>query len=555
MGTNLARRDRAHLAARKSERRVEVGVRIHGLAASEQQVFAACADGRVRVFDVDLKPLADWPAPSPGEVALDAQGHLWIVDTEAGVVRRFEAKGRRLPQEVRFPAGILPADVAVTPDQRLLVADRGTNRQVRIYRHLDTAPALERTLGEPGGVFAGPKSGAFGDRRFLAPIGVGGDARGNLYVACGPYAGTHGGTAILQSYAPDGRLNWRVLSTEWLDTVDVDRATDATALFGSKYRYALDLARPPGRQWSLEAITLHPNKYPDDPRLKSAALGGVWHRWLHGRRYLFFPDMNGGSLFVFRFDPEHEGEIAVFCAQLGTKELWVDQNGNGRKDPGESTPNPSGETRGWFVEANGTVWQATLRNGLFEHPLAEILASGVPVYRAASRQSHPMPAPFTELRRVVYDRTHDTMFLAGSTKEARAEHWKPMGPNLVRYDDWRSARRLAWHEVLPHEKGKGGHESFEPFDFAVEGDFVFVVYAGRLPSRQWPTGTVLVLARQDGRHVGHFQPDGTRAGAVPMDALQDMVHSLNVFRRANGEYLVWIEDDGYTKNVLYRWQP
>lgn len=73
-----------------------------------------------------------------------------------------------------------------------------------------------------------------------------------------------------------------------------------------------------------------------------------------------------------------------------------------------------------------------------------------------------------ELRRLVYDRAADSMYLGRSTREAHAEHWKPMGPNLIRYDKWRDERHAAWHEVLPHEQAKSGHEFYEPFDFAVE---------------------------------------------------------------------------------------
>lgn len=555
MGTNLARRERADIAARKTEKRVEIGVRIHGVAATEERVFAACDDGRVRVYDVELQAVGEWPAPAPGELAADAAGTVWVIDREARVVRRFDAQGKALAQVVRLPAGGIPADVAITPAGRLLVADGGVNRQVLIYRNLEREPELEGTLGERGGVYGGAVPGAVGEGRLIAPIGVGGDAQGNLYVACGPLGGAHGGTAMVQSYSSQGRLNWRVMSTEWLDTVDVDRTTDGGVAYGSKYRYTLDWSRPAGQQWALAAITLHPEKYPEDPRLKSAAIGGVWHRVLRGRSYLYMPDMNGGNLYVFRLDPPREGEIAVFCAQISTKEVWVDGNGNGRKDAGESAPHVTGETRGWYVEANGGVWQAPLRGGIFYYPLAEIQANGVPVYRQAERKSYPTPAPFTELRRIVYDRGADTLYLAGSTAQDKAEHWKPMGPNLARYDGWHGERRLTWHEVLPHEKGKGGHESYEPFDFAVEGDYVFVVYAGQLPSRKLPPGTVMVFDKRDRRYLGHLQPEGLRTGAVPMDALQDMVHSLNVFRRANGEYVVFIEDDGYTKNLIYRWRP
>jgi len=551
----LARRDRVNIASRKLEKRVEVGRKISGVAASGERVFAACDDGRVRLFNMELEPVGDWPAPSPGEMAIDGSGNLWIIDNAARVVRRFDADGMALPQVLRFADGVIPVDVAVTTDGRLLVVDGGRNRQVLVFHQLNTGPELERTLGEKGGAFAGDRPGVFGDLRFIAPTAVGGDAEGNVYVACGPYANTHGGTAIIQSYAPDDRLNWRVMSTEWLNTVDADRTTDGTALYGSKYRYSFDTDLPPGRQWRLEALTLHPDKYPDDPRLQSAKVGGVWHRVIGGRRYLFMPDMNGGNLYVFRFDPENEGEIAVFCAHISTKELWVDQNGNGTKDADETADNLTGETRGWYVEENGTVWQATRRSGIFTYPLENFLESGVPAYRIADRKQFPTPEPFIELRRIVYDRAEDTMYLGGSTKSAAAEHWKPMGPNLARYDQWHGERRLAWHEVLPHGKSKGGHQSHEPFDLAMEGDHIFVVYVGVLPSLNLPAGTVMVFARSDGRHLGHFKPTGTRTGAVPMDALQDIVHSMNVYRRADGEYFIFIEDDGYTKNMLYRWKP
>jgi hypothetical protein len=554
-GRLLARRDRADIASRKPERKVEVGDEIRGVGTSADRVFAASIDGKVHVFDHELQPLGQWEAPSPGELCVDAQGRVWIIDTSARVVRCFDAQGRRLKPEIMNVEGVIPADVAITTDNRLLLADAGTNRQVRVYHHLDTTPELERTFGEKGGVFAGPKPGLFGDQRFITPVGVGADAQGNLYVASGPYGKTQGGTALIESYAPNGKLNWRVLSTEWLDTMAADREADASVLYGSKYRYTLDLHDGNAARWSVAALTLHPDKYPEDPRLTVGACGGVWHRRLHGKPFLFFPDMNGGNLFFYRFDPEHEGEIAVSCGQLSTKELWLDANGNGRRDVDEVTTHSSGETRGWFVDEQGSLWQATRSAGIFEYPLAGISDRGVPQYSIATRRSFPMPEPFTELRRIVYDSASDVMYLAGSTTVDAASHWKPMGPNLVRYEQWRQQRRVAWHLVMPHDAAGSKHESFEPFDFSVEGACVFVVYAGRLPSQNLPPGTVMIFDRNDKHLLGHLQPEGLRSGAVPMDALQDMVHSLNVHRCLNGEYLIFVEDDGYTKNLMYRWKP
>jgi hypothetical protein len=63
------------------------------------------------------------------------------------------------------------------------------------------------------------------------------------------------------------------------------------------------------------------------------------------------------------------------------------------------------------------------------------------------------------------------------------------------------------------------------------------------------------VVREDRTHVPIFQPDGIRDGHVPMDALQDVVQSITADHRADGEYWVWIEDDGYTRSLLYRWSP
>lgn len=100
--TFLARRERADIANRKFEQRVEVGVRIHGVCASEKRVFAACADGLVRVFAVDLSPLGPWSAPAPGEMALDGRGNLWVIDSADRVVRRFRRR-RRVYQKRALP--------------------------------------------------------------------------------------------------------------------------------------------------------------------------------------------------------------------------------------------------------------------------------------------------------------------------------------------------------------------------------------------------------------------------------------------------------------------
>jgi hypothetical protein len=65
------------------------------------------------------------------------------------------------------------------------------------------------------------------------------------------------------------------------------------------------------------------------------------------------------------------------------------------------------------------------------------------------------------------------------------------------------------------------------------------------------TGRVEVFRTRDGSAVGHFEP-GDEVGEV---GLQDIRETLTAHRRADGEYIVFIEDDYKSKVVMYRWKP
>ena len=65
------------------------------------------------------------------------------------------------------------------------------------------------------------------------------------------------------------------------------------------------------------------------------------------------------------------------------------------------------------------------------------------------------------------------------------------------------------------------------------------------------TGHVEVFRTSDGTSVGHFEPS-PEVGEI---GLQDIEECLRAVRRADGEYLIFLEDDFKAKNVLYRWRP
>jgi hypothetical protein len=164
-------------------------------------------------------------------------------------------------------------------------------------------------------------------------------------------------------------------------------------------------------------------------------------------------------------------------------------------------------------------------------------------------QTFPHPEGFLEVKRLRYEAATDTLYLGGTSSEDKNQHWKPMGPVLARYDGWlHGARKRRWQVVLPYGRGAAGHESCEPMGFDVAGDFIFAPYTGASKEEGVKTGRVEIFRSSDGSAVGHVEP-GPEVGEI---GLQDLRETLTAHRRANGEYVVLLEDDAKSKVVMYR---
>ena len=61
-------------------------------------------------------------------------------------------------------------------------------------------------------------------------------------------------------------------------------------------------------------------------------------------------------------------------------------------------------------------------------------------------------------------------------------------------------------------------------------------------------------AVSDGTAVGVFDP-GPTVGGVENTGWIDILTGITAFKRANGEYLVFVEEDYKAKVLLYRWRP
>ncbi len=547
---------------------------IAGLAASETRLWVSCPyDGTIKVFAADtLQRLAAWPVERAGSLAWATNGVLWVLQ-EGGAgqgarVRAFAADGQALRQEIVFEPSVEPAAICLATAGRLLVADDGPRQQALIFDSLGAAPRQVGALGCAGGIHAG-RPGAFDALKFNRPRALACDAQGTVYVA--HHGSTGGGSTVLEAYGQPDRLLWRLCGLTFVDMADVDPADD-TQVYTKEERFALDYSRPRGHEWACRGYTVHRLRYPDDPRLHIWS-AGAWVRRLAGRPFLFVNDMNGEHLQVYRFGTEADGETAIPSALFAQRHLgkdgwppnqpargewlWRDANGNGGFDAGEYATRGDADApaaQGWWVDDAGGVWLAGETRGIRYFPLLGLDAHGNPRWDYAGMRTFPQPAGFKQIKRLRYVPATDTLFLGGTTDDHGNQHWKPMGPVIARYDGWLKADGRAasrWQIVAPYERGSNGHTSCEPMGFDVAGDFVFVPYTGASQALSFKTGRVEVLRQADGGPVGHFEPSAD-VGEI---GLQDIRECLRAHRRADGEYVVFLEDDYKAKVLIYRWRP
>lgn len=546
---------------------------VTGLWADDRLVYVSNPwGGEVRVYDAESMALVRrWPVQRPGPMAMDEAGTLWILQApdsdHASSVQRYTTAGKLLPQKIAFPDGVVPTSLCFDRRGRLLVSDDGVGQQIRIYTDLDKAPRLSGTFGTTGGIYAGTP-GEFGDLRFNRPSALGCDGAGNIYVAS--HGSSGGGSTVLESYTPSGKLNWRLFGLEFVDRADVDPASDVD-VFTKEEHFRMDYTRPAGRQWAYKGYTIHRFRYPEDPRLHIWS-AGAWVRRIEGRRFLFVTEMNARYLQVYRFSPQTDGEIAIpsglFAGRRIQKKdgwplhqpakgewVWRDHNGNGAFDEGEYDTRSGSDApgyQGWWVDSAGTVWQATETAGIRQFPLQGLDTKGNPVWTYRTMRTFPRPTKLARVKRLRYDPEHDTLYLGGTTAEHRNQHWKPMGPVICRYDGWsRADRTLRWRIVAPYEKGSSGHSSCEPMGFDVAGDYLFVPYTGASRAMGVRTGHIEVFRLADGSPVGHMEPS-PEIGEI---GLQDIRECLRAHRRADGEYLIFLEEDWKAKILMYRWRP
>jgi hypothetical protein len=554
---------------------------IRGLAATESELYVSNTyANQVVVLDaLTLHRLRSWSLQSPGKLAVDTDGTLWVIQgfgSAAGpTIVHYTAAGGLLSSGVPLPASTVPVDVAISPAGQLLIADNGPSQQILVFsKAAHGQPVLTGSIGTRNGIYHAT-AGMPGRLRFNGITAIAFDRTGNLYVAqngSGPRASGSalvGQGAVIESYKyANLALNWTLQGLLFVDSGTFDPLNPNVVYSGSK-RFTLDYSRPAGQEWSYAGFTLNRFKYPDDPALhvNRAVRGEPMVRIVNGQRLLYTLDQQAHYLMVYRFNAATDGEIAIPAGMLtqvpltGTwpagqpsygEWMWRDTDGDGVVEANEIKGNPStGNTVAngyWWVDENGAVWLGTLASGIRKMPLQGFDAQGNPIYSYASAVQYPMPAPFTRIARVNYFAATDTMYITGYTTDylkdpADNTHWKEAGRVLMRYDNWSSGTPTrTWGHALPWVTNTTPQQT--TVSIAVAGDYVFVA--------ELYTPKIDIFDNRTGAYVGALTP-GAAVGRTT--GWVDVYMGISAVKRGNGEYVVLVEDDARAKFLMYRWKP
>jgi hypothetical protein len=516
---------------------------ITGVSANELFVVAAVYQAnKVYVYDTALNLLRTISVDRPYYATPDNSGNVWVVQgadkNNTPKILEFNANGDATGKEISGFAD--PRSLQISKKGQLIVGDNGTNQQVFFY-DISTEPVLVETFGQKGGIGAGIPGQVQPDK-FSGIIYAGTDSLDNLYVI------TDLEGAIVRRFDQDRNLVWQKYGLAFVDMADTDPYNE-NHIYSCEERYLMDYSKENGEEQEYAACTLDPYKYPDDPRIHMALDGGVWIRRINGQKFMYVGEMYSGFIFIYRFNEATDGEIAIPCGAIMNHSrfcygltgewpagqprvgafIWRDKNGNGRFEENEYESKTS-QISVANVDDFGNVYMEGLRyleiQGLDEF--------GSPIYSFKNIVDMGIPEPFDGVRKAVYDSKWDAMYLTGTTSETTSSY--NVGPVFAVYPDWSKGNRTPlWTKT--YNRPYAG--------FAAKSDYFFAAYA--YDNSKW---SIDVFSAKDGSEVGNLAPQQlVQFGWI------DIPWGIIAEQRANGEYLVFREDDYIAKTAIQRWNP
>lgn len=236
--------------------------------------------------------------------------------------------------------------------------------------------------------------------------------------------------------------------------------------------------------------------------------------------------------------------------------IWSDENGDGDMQAGEYTPAPFG-SQALMVDSRGDIWVNTGgwesgRGKITRIPFAGLTRCGAPKWDVSKATSTLIPtnSGIQYLSKLHYDAATDRMYLGVWTKSHPfpGGGWEQMsvGAVMQRFDSWSKVPKFVWETTVMAE----GLLGRDPGCWSIETDYGFIAYTLRRDGVDRIAVDVYRLS--DGVRIGRFLPT-VEVGSVT--GWIDMNDAVQSHRRADGTYVVFIEEDWMAKGIYYLWKP
>ncbi|NPT37076.1 SMP-30/gluconolactonase/LRE family protein [Paraburkholderia xenovorans] len=496
---------------------------ITGLATVGSLLYASDFFGnRVRVFTTDGVWQRDINVSSPGALALDNAGNLWVARQSAGAIVEFSPAGALL-NTIQMPAASRPSALYFdAASGQLMVGDQGPDMNIKRYAIAGT-PTLAGTFGIQGGYLdttSGIK-GQVGDKRFTRVVGIGKDAAGNLYVLNNPWGGGwdlgRNGATDLHAYDTAGNLEWKLQSLNFEAVAAPDPSTDGAYFYSGTHIYTGTAGG------TFVANTVDPFTYPSDPRLNMNDTQRDEHFGqlvtVGGNRILVASGQNPGIFYFFHFNPA-SGYIAIPDASI----------------PGTAFNTNVQVTGGFCIDSKGDVWAGLDRtNHIYHYPLTGFDGNGKPAWGPAVTIS--IPQSIRPLTRIIYLAESDTMILAQGI--AGSWDWTAMQSRIEVYHGWSAGNTTRPDPVI-------NLTSANPKSITAAGNYLFVGYVHTVPN-------VDAFNLTTGQLVTTLINSSPATVDVGNDV--DSMYGLRAYLRAAGEYVITKDNYNGSSMVVYRWTP
>lgn len=534
------------------------GSSITGLAYKEGQLFISdYSKNLIRVYAANtMTQIRQWTCARPGKIAVDQNKRVWVIQYQPGSDPNTNLVGTHIlsfsDRGVAGPAitdVTNPLAITVNGSNQLLIGGLDEASQVRIYGNLGGKPSLVKTFGaKGGGIFSGTP-GLHAPLKFHQIRGLGVDGNGNIYVSM-MYGGQAWGQSI-EAYTSRGKLLWEVHGFDYVECAVID-PTSETDAYDHQHHFKLDYNKSDGKEWSFNGFTVNRFKYPKDPRVtfKGGFRAGVAAFHVSNKLFVAETDQNGYAFNIYRFNSTVDGEVAILSVSFSSgnpDNISRDANGNGQFDPGETTPGAPGYFQYFDITADGGICRICDALGpakITFYPCQGLDRAGNPIYTAVSSTTWNAPSEFGSIRKVVYDNTKNIMYIGGQTTGSVED----AVVRLCRYDNWTGARTKVWDVTIPYED-----KSYTPETSYGAGRGLSVRQAGQYVFIQYGYGYIRVHDKDSGTYIGTIKP--TLHGFAGGGGQVDISQGMTVYKRKNGEYILFTEDAGHNHIVMTRWIP